>query len=47
MDVLSQLGAGFIQVLTPVNLAVLAIGVPVALAIVLLLWAGRSALGAF
>lgn len=28
-------------------LAVLVIGVPVALAIVLLLWAGRSALGAF
>lgn len=40
-------GLWIVAVAWSVPLAVLALGIPFALAIVLLLWAGRSALGAF
>ena len=42
-----QDGLWLVGVVWTLPLAVLVIGMPVAIAIVLLLWAGRSALGAF
>jgi hypothetical protein len=40
-------GLWLVGIAWSVPLAVLALGIPIALAVVLLLWAGRSALGAF
>jgi hypothetical protein len=40
-------GLWLVAVAWSVPVAVLALGIPIALAIVLLLWAGRAALGAF
>lgn len=40
-------GLWLVGIAWSVPLAVLALGIPIALAIVLLLWAGRSVLGAF